>query len=69
MCVILYTTINGKKILAKNRDRIYHPNIEIIHEIIDGIEVIYLMDKKTGWIEGMNENGFGTIKCYIKYER
>lgn len=49
MCVILYTTINGKTILAKNRDRIYHPNIEIIHE------VIYLMDKKTGWIENEHE--------------
>lgn len=65
MCVILYTTINGKKILAKNRDRIYHPNIEIIHEIIDGIEVIYLMDKKTGWIEGMNEDGLALLNATL----
>lgn len=65
MCVILFTTINGKKILAKNRDRIYHPNIEIIHEIIDGIEVIYLMDKKTGWIEGMNENGLALLNATL----
>lgn len=65
MCVILYTTVNGKKILAKNRDRIYHPNIEIIHEIIDGIEVIYLMDKKTGWIEGMNENGLALLNATL----
>jgi len=65
MCVILFTTINGKKILAKNRDRIYHPNIEIIHEIIDGIEIVYLMDKKTGWIEGMNENGLALLNATL----
>jgi len=65
MCVILFTTINGKKILAKNRDRIYHPNVEIIHEIIDGIEIVYLMDKKTGWIEGMNENGLALLNATL----
>jgi hypothetical protein len=36
MCVILCTKIKGKQILAKNRDRTYKPNIEIIHEIING---------------------------------
>jgi hypothetical protein len=65
MCVILFTTINGKKILAKNRDRIYHPKVEIIHEIIDGIEIVYLMDKKTGWIEGMNENGLALLNATL----
>ena len=65
MCVILYTKINGKIILAKNRDRIYKPSIEIIHEIIDGIEIVYIKDKQSGWIEGMNSLGFGLVNATL----
>jgi hypothetical protein len=65
MCVILYTEINGKKILAKNRDRTYKPNIELIHEIVNGIELAYIKDKKTGWVEGMNENGCGIVNSTL----
>ena len=65
MCVILYTKINGKKILAKNRDRTYKPNIEIIHEIENDIEIAYIKDKKTGWIEGINELGCGLVNSTL----
>lgn len=65
MCVILYTEINGKKILAKNRDRTYKPNIELIHEMVNGIEVAYIRDKKTGWVEGMNENGCAIVNSTL----
>ena len=65
MCVILYTEINGMKILAKNRDRGYKPSIKIMHEIINGIEVVYIEDDETGWIEGMNENGIGLINSTL----
>jgi hypothetical protein len=65
MCVILYTEIDGKKILAKNRDRTYKPHIEIIHEIVNGIEIAYIRDLKTGWIEGMNEIGCGLINSTL----
>jgi hypothetical protein len=65
MCVILFTKINGKTILAKNRDRTYKPNIELIHEIVNGIELAYISDKKTGWVEGMNENGCGIVNSTL----
>lgn len=65
MCVILYTEINGKKILAKNRDRAYKPNIKIIHEIVNGIEVAYLKDENSGWIEGMNADGVGIVNSTL----
>ena len=65
MCVILCTEIRGKQILAKNRDRLYKPYIEIIHEIVNGIEVAYIKDKQSGWIEGMNANGFGLVNCTL----
>ena len=65
MCVIVYTEINGKKILAKNRDKLYEPSIELVHEIVNGIEVAYIRDKNSGWIEGMNENGVGMINSTL----
>ena len=65
MCVILYTEIDGKKILAKNRDQVHKPNIEIIHEIINGIEIAYIRDTKTEWVEGMNENGCGIVNATL----
>ena len=65
MCVILCTKIDGKQILAKNRDRTYKPLIEIIHEIVNGIEVAYIKDKNSGWIEGINENKFGLVNSTL----
>ena len=65
MCVILCTKIKGKQILAKNRDRAYKPSIEIIHEIVNGIEVAYIKDKNSGWIEGINEKGFGLVNATL----
>jgi hypothetical protein len=65
MCVIIYTTINNKKILVKNRDRVYKPNIIIVHELVDGVEMAYIKDLKTGWIEGLNGNGIGIINSTL----
>jgi hypothetical protein len=65
MCVILYTIINGKKILAKNRDRTYNPHIKLIHEIVNGLEIAYIKDEDTGWIEGMDENGFALVNSTL----
>lgn len=65
MCVILYTKINDKIFLAKNRDKVYKPKINIIHEIVDGIEIAYIQDQQTGWVEGINEKGFGIVNSTI----
>ena len=65
MCVILYTEIDGKKILAKNRDRNYKPHIKIIHEIVNGIEIAYIKDSDTGWVEGLNEHGYGLVNATL----
>jgi hypothetical protein len=65
MCVIIYTKINGKQYLIKNRDRTYNPNIEVIHEIINGIEIVYIYDLITGWREGMNELGIGLVNSSL----
>jgi len=57
--------INGELILAKNRDSPYNPTIDIVHEIVNGIEVVYMRDKNNGWIEGLNEYGTGMVNSSL----
>ena len=65
MCVILYTQLNGKTILAKNRDRTYKPKIQIVHEIVNGIELVYFKDLDTNWMEGINEKGCAMVNSSL----
>lgn len=58
MCVIVYINIGKDTILAKNRDRNYKAKVSIVHEIINGVEVAYIRDHLTEWVEGINENGY-----------
>jgi hypothetical protein len=64
-CVVATIHLGGETFLAKNRDRKYSPEIEIIHELINGTEVIYLHDRLTDWSEGMNEYGIGIINASL----
>ena len=57
--------IHGQLIMAKNRDLPYNPEINIIHEILNGVEVVYMMDKRNGWIEGLNEYGTGMVNSSV----
>ena len=68
-CIIVSKEINDKFILAKNRDRTYRPILEIVHSIIDGVEVAYLRDTLTDWSEGMNEYGIGVVNSALSVER
>ena len=65
MCIIVSKEIQDKFILAKNRDRAYRPILEVVHEIIDGVEVAYLHDVITDWSEGMNEFGIGVVNAAL----
>jgi hypothetical protein len=64
-CVIASLEIDGQMIIAKNRDRKYDPKVEIIHELIDGVEVVYWHDTITDWSEGMNEYGIGIVNACL----
>ena len=65
MCIIVSKEIDNKFILAKNRDRAYKPVLEVVHAIIDGVEVAYLHDITTDWSEGMNEYGIGVVNSAL----
>jgi hypothetical protein len=61
-CVVAKVNVDGKTILAKNRDRGY---TAVIHELIEGVEVVYLHDKLTDWSEGMNQYGIGIVNSSL----
>jgi hypothetical protein len=64
-CIITHTILNDKVLLAKNRDRAYNPTISVVRDLIDGVEVVYILDKDTDWSEGMNSNGIGIINSAL----
>ena len=64
-CVVAKVSFPETTVLAKNRDRGYKAEIEVIHEIINGVEVVYLHDRLTDWSEGMNEFGIGIINASL----
>jgi hypothetical protein len=65
MCIIVSKEINDKFVLAKNRDRAYKPTLEVVHTLLDGVEVAYLHDITTDWSEGMNEFGIGAVNSAL----
>lgn len=67
-CTIVGTKMGGDVILAKNRDRNYNPKIKLIHEMINGIEVAYMLDLDTDYSEGMNEYGIGLVNATLQAE-
>jgi len=66
MCIIVYLRLKGNTLLIKNRDRNYVPKIQIIHEKVNGVEVAYMRDLDTEWVEGLNEHGFGIVNSSLE---
>jgi hypothetical protein len=64
-CVIAYIELDGKTILCKNRDRMYTPDLKVIHELVDGVEVCYIYDTNTDYSEGMNSNGLAIVNSAL----
>ena len=64
-CVIARCRVDGSVILAKNRDRMYAPDLEVVHEIVNGVEMVYMRDVLTDWSEGLNEKGIGVVNASL----
>lgn len=65
MCVIASLYLENQSILVKNRDRKYIATIEVIHELRNGVEVLYIHDIDTDWSEGINEYGIGITNATL----
>jgi len=64
-CTSVATSIDGKLVLCKNRDRAYYPKLKIIRELINGIECVYMYDDDTDYSEGINEKGIGILNTTL----
>lgn len=65
MCIIVNKKFENKNFLIKNRDRAYKPSLEIVHELVNGVEIAYLRDTITDWSEGLNEYGIGLLNTAL----
>ena len=48
-CTVAGVRLNDGIVLAKNRDRGYTAEMEIVHEIVDNVEILYWHDIETDW--------------------
>lgn len=64
-CIVAASTIGSNVIIAKNRDRPYKPEIQIVRQLVNNTEVCVFRDMTTGWIEGMNEHGIGLLNTAL----
>ena len=67
-CTAAFGNFDNKRLLVKNRDKTYEPNIEVRHEIIDGTEVLYYQDVDIKHLEGLNEHGIGIIYTTTNFQ-
>lgn len=65
-CVVGAGTFDGSVVLVKDRDRNYTPHVQIVKEIINGVEVAYMQDLDTDWSEGMNALGVGIVNAALQ---
>lgn len=64
-CVIVGTLIKDNIVLGKNRDRNYIPDVSIYRENYGDLELAYMKDETTGWIEGINSNGICVVNSAL----
>lgn len=64
-CVIATKKFGDDRVLFKNRDRNYNPRLEVVRDVVNGIEIVYMHDLDTDWSEGMNEKGIGIVNSAL----
>jgi len=65
LCVIIAKKINNIWNLFKLRDRKYDPKYIIKDYNVNNIELTYLLDKKSKWLEGINSNGITLVSAAL----
>ena len=64
-CTVAGVRLKDGIILAKNRDRGYTAEMEMVHELLDDVEIAYWHDIDTDWSEGINEFGIGIVNSSL----
>jgi hypothetical protein len=65
MCVIVAYKLDGKYVLAKNRDRNYVPTIDFKKRQDGQVEYRTFLDKDTLWSEGINSRGICIVNSSL----
>ena len=69
MCLISHIPLQGRIYLAKNRDRYYITPLKAVRVRHKGVEILYILDTKSGWIEGINEHGICLVNSVLPTTR
>ena len=65
-CIVVGGHASGGHVLGKSRDRNYRPHLRVVRELTpEDIEVVYLHDLDTDYMEGMNSNGIGIVNAAL----
>ena len=67
-CTSAYKKIGDKRLIVKNRDKHYAPDISVHHELRDGTEVLYYIDNASLGIDGINEHGIGVAFNSVNFK-
>lgn len=64
-CIIAGKRFDKALCLFKNRDRGYDAEVEVVHLEKDGIEMAFIFDPKTGYLEGVNQYGIAVVNTAL----
>jgi len=65
-CIVVAGEMQGDNFLAKSRDRNYAPHVRIHREVTpEGLEIVYMHDEDTDYMEGMNSAGIGIVNAAL----
>ena len=68
-CLVVGGCIGTNFVLAKNRDRKVAPTVQIVRKLSKaGTEIVLMYDKRTRYVEGMNEHGVGILNATLLNE-
>ena len=68
-CLVVGGTIDTKFVLAKNRDRKSPPTVQIVRKLsARGTEMVLMYDKRSKYVEGMNQHGIGILNATLLNE-
>ncbi len=68
-CLVVGGTIGTNFVLAKNRDRKVPPTVSIVRKLSkNGTEMVLMYDKRTRYVEGMNQHGIGILNATLLNE-
>ncbi len=68
-CIVAGKRFGNDLCLFKNRDRAYDAKLQVLHMEFNGVEMAFVLDLETGFLEGVNEHGIGIVNTTLTVVR